>query len=327
MSVCKKYASGSYVETRGHVEDAINCGKKRFDKVKSGTAFHIARPAFKSGAVINKMGEVAPLKPNERRGLGNRNITRNNFISPPIRGRETLDFEKLQAQDIETGGIKIQLGDKTLEKLFKVQIDDKTDVEWVNEKNRRIAAGETEDQVNANPPFGRPQRKVNKMTNFGEQNLSLEDKIEQIATAVSQGNAETTEELGKIASAIAALLGNVDTLSKMTARDLTSINRSIIRLNIPKAWQASFRDLGRVINNTIFNANKGPICMFLMSNIPKDRSLNQPLVSYDGRDGLYKPVGLLNVFQMGRTRYLDLEHRSIETDRSLAAKGLAPPPP
>jgi hypothetical protein len=203
MAECKKYTK-----------------KVRFDIVKNGTAFHINRPSFKSGSsVINKMNYVAPLE-NVRLGVGNRNIVRNNFIAPPIRSREIIDFERLQAQDIEMGGIKVQFGDKTIEKLFKIQIDDKTDIAWVDERNRRLASGETETQINNNPPFGREQRKVNKMTNFGEQNLSLEDKIEQIAVAVKQGNSETIGEMGKMAVAISALLGNVDTLSKMTIKDL-----------------------------------------------------------------------------------------------------------
>lgn len=326
MTECKKYSSGSYTENRGYTEKCINGSRVRFDIVKNGTAFHINRPSFKSGSsVINKMGYVSPLE-NVRLGVGNRSIVRNNFIAPPIRSREIIDFERLQAQDIEMGGIKVQFGDKTIEKLFKIQVDDKTDITWVNERNRRLAAGETEAEINNNPPFGREQRKVNKMTNFGEQNLSLEDKIEQIAVAVKQGNSETIDEMGKMASAIAALLGNIDTLSKMTIKDLNSIRTSIMRLNIPKNWQASFKDLGRVISPAVFLANKGPITMFLMSNIPKDRTLNEPIKSFDSRDGLYKNVALLRLFQMrANNRFFDLQDRTIETDASLMAKGLDVP--
>ena len=325
MTDCKKYSSGSYVEARGQREDALGCGRVRFDKVRSGTSFNIARPSFKSGTTVNKMGSVAPLRPNARKGLGNRDITRSNYIAPPIKGREILSFERLQAQDISEGGVKVQLGDKTIEKLFKVQIDDPTDVKWVEAKNARLAAGETLEQINANPPMGRPQRKVSRMTNFGAQGLSMEDKIEQVKTAVVQGNAETKQELAQVGAQISALLGNVDNLQRMTMPQLRTIYQSIMRLNIPKAWQASFRDLGRIINGEIFNQNKGPICMFLMSNIPSNRSLNQPLISWHTGQNRYNPSGLLQLFQMRGDRYLDLQDRSIDTADSLANKGLVPP--
>ena len=321
MSEGIKFSSGSYVEKRGVVEDALSL--RRFDKVKSGTMFNIARPAFRAGQVLNKMGSVSDLKPNNRKGLGNKDITRTNFIAPSIRGREILDFERLQAQDIETGGIKVQLGDKTIEKLFKVQVDDPTDVAWIEQKNRRLQAGETLQQIKENPPFGRPQRKISKMTNFGDMKMSLDDKIEQLSQAVSQGVADSQQERARIAFQLATILGNVDNLQRLAMPQFIQIQQTVARLGINAKWQSYFRDLGRIVDGATFNANKGPIVMFLLSNIPQGRSLNEPILSYNSNSNSYRPVGLLQLFQMGgNNRYLDLQDRTIDTDVSLGLKGI-----
>ena len=96
-------------------------------------------------------------------GLGNYHMVRENFIAPPIKPRMAVDFDKLNAQSLAADGIKVQLGDKTIEQLFKTYVRDKTYVEWITEYNRRKAAGETAQQLIDNPLFEREQRKVSKM--------------------------------------------------------------------------------------------------------------------------------------------------------------------
>lgn len=132
--MAKKYSSGAYYESRGTVEDTL-CTKQKFQPFASGTPFNINRPGFRAGTMLPNTGDVS-LPKNRRTGLGNYNISRNNFLSPPIRGRDTLDFDRLQAQEIENAGVKVQLGDSTLEKLFKIQIDDPTDLSWIEEKKK-----------------------------------------------------------------------------------------------------------------------------------------------------------------------------------------------
>ena len=105
----------------------------------SGSIYDIQRPSFKLGTVQikNKDGKISDLtKLDRRNGLGNYEIIRRNFEKPAIRPRIAGDFDKLQAIDIETQGTIIQLSDKTIEKLFKVKIPDKTDTQWLAEKAR-----------------------------------------------------------------------------------------------------------------------------------------------------------------------------------------------
>ena len=318
MADCKKYTSGSYVEARGQTEDALGCGRVKFSKVKSGTSFNIARPSFKSGTTVNKMGSVAPLRPNARKGLGNRDITRSNYIAPPIKGREILSFERLQAQDISEGGIKVQLGDKTIEKLFKVQIDDPTDVKWVEAKNARLAAGETLEQINANPPFGRPQRKVSKMTNFGAQGLNIDDRMEQLKVAVNQGNADNRNEIAQLIANTALLLGNVGQLQNMTQTGYNNLRQAISRMNIPKHWRAmGFQH--RYFTLQQYKSKAGLINLFLLSNLNEypDRNFLAPVKSFRAGAADFETLNIADLAvrmvrrQNQPSKILDLQTRSI----------------
>ena len=49
-----------------------------------------------------------------------------------------VDFDRLQAIDIELEGSKVQLSDKSIDEIFKIQIPDPTDVKWIAEKTRRV---------------------------------------------------------------------------------------------------------------------------------------------------------------------------------------------
>jgi hypothetical protein len=298
----------------------LNHNGPEFMKTRGGSAFNIARPSFKSGSVFNNAANlgVPPLRPNARKGLGNRDITRSNYIAPNIKGREILSFERLQAQDISEGGIKVQLGDKTIEKLFKVQVDDPTDVKWVEAKNARLAAGETLEQINANPPMGRPQRKVSRMTNFGAMGLSIDDKMEQLKVAVSQGNADNRNEVAQLIANTAMLLGNVGQLQNMTQTGYNSLRQAIGRMNIPKHWRAmGFQH--RYFTLQQYRANAGLINLFLLSNLNEypDRNFLAPIKSFRAGGGLYDTINIADLAQrMARaqntpSKILDLQTRSI----------------
>ena len=299
----------------------LNHKGPEFMKTRGGTAFNIARPSFKSGVIVSQeqLGSVPPLGPNARKGLGNRDITRNNYIAPQIRGREVLSFERLQAQDISEGGIKVQLGDKTIEKLFKIQVDDPTDVKWVEEKMRRLAAGETPLQINANPPFGRPQRKVSRMTNFGAMgNLSIDDKMEQLQVAVYQGNADNRNEIAQIIANTAMLLGNVGQLQNMTQTGYNSLQQAIGRMNIPKNWRAmGFQH--RYFTLQQYKLNAGLINLFLLSNLNEypDRTFLEPIKSFYKGAMYFETFNIADLAvrmakrQNQPSKILDLQTRSI----------------
>lgn len=328
-TLCKKFSSGAVVEKRGTVEDAL-CLRK-FNKTRQGQPFSIARPAFKSGTPPGeehpfvKSSDVPRLRGNDRDGMGNKRIVRNNFIAPEIRGREVLSFERLQATDIETGGVKVQLGDKTIEKLFKVQVPDPTDREWLAEQTARLARGESLEDIKANPPFGRPQRTINKMVNFGAQGLSTDDKIESIKAAVEQGNADNRNEMGQIIAQTALLLGNLGNLRNITQTGMNNLSQALRRMFVPKHWKA-MGFTHRIFSLDQYREQAGLINLFILSNLsdlPEGRTFEEPLISYDDQGNVVGRTDFVNMVQNltsrrlgvgGRRRpgrYLDLQTKAI----------------
>ena len=318
---CKKFTSGSYVESRGYQEDAMGCKQLRFNTVKPGAPFSLERPTFRAGIIDENNVYVPRLERNKRRGLGNRHITRTNFIAPPVKGREVISFEKLQAQDIESAGVKVQLGDKTIEQLLKIQVDDPTDVKWIDEKNRRLRAGETEEEIKQNPPFGRPQRKVSRMTNFGMMGLRLEDKIEAISTALKNGNALPKVQLAEITANIMQLISDQKEVSKMTKVEIDSIKKSIDQLNINKNHKIALPDLPQVIDKETFDKHKGAILLYLLANVPLGRNIDKPV--YSNLSKQY--ITISTVLKLKTDNYLDLEAKTLDNIFTLDNKGLRPP--
>ena len=306
---CVKYENANILP-EGTMEDAL-CASN-FQKEKQGKIFEIKRPAFKAG--IQKTKQSNPHFESIRTGTGNYNIQRNNFLAPGIKGREVIDFEKLQLQDIESAGIKVQLGDKTLQQLFGIQVKDPTDKAWLDEYNRRKTAGESDEQINAMPPFGRPQRKVNKNVNFASQGLALDDRLELLKTAMSSNHIENQAELAKISTSVALILGDQKTLEALTTNNLDEIRNIANRLNIPKDYvSAGFNE--RLVSWEQYQKNMGVINMFLLNVAPKNR-LNYPVKNEAG-DKYIKITSILGTLKGKGGRYLDLlERQIISQDRA-----------
>lgn len=300
--------------------------------------FNIDRKAFTAGSEYEQEEQVQPLKPNNRIGQGNREIVRPSFMKPTIHARLPIDFDKLQAMDIANFGAKVQLGKEQLEQLTMVAIPDTKDTQWLAEKNRIIgvlrAGGMSQEQIEqeleVNKPLGREQRTINKPSkNIARENgLSVQAKLAEIKQEIDNGNARSHVQQAQLSGQLAVMLQNQDAVSRLTDAELRSINTSLMRLRVPKNYQAVFPGR-RVIagNDPYFTDNKGVIAMFLMSNIPSDRTPNQPVLSWSNRDGRYNPAALLQIYQMGNQRFLDMETRVIDTVFSLATKGLVAPIP
>ena len=307
MNRCHSFSSGGYIEKRGNVEPAL-CNKFNFVKHKSGKGFMFQRPTFKSGIEnIDENNKKNVNIENKRTGIGNYNIVRNNYLASPIRGREAIDFEKLQLQDIQDAGVKVQLGDKTLEKLFGIQVEDKTDKSWIDEKDRRLAAGETEAQINANPPFGRPQRKVRKNVNFASQGLALDDKLELIKSAIQNNNVETKEELAEITARISIILGEMNSLEQLTEQQIAETKVLINRLNVPKNYiTAGLKH--RIWSWKEYQDDMGLVNLFLLNKAPK-QFVNYPVINDISKKRI-KLSSILPTLKAGgaanQEKYLDL---------------------
>jgi hypothetical protein len=300
---CVKYENANILP-EGTVEDAL-C-KSDFQKEKSGKIFEFKRPAFKSG--IEKTKQTNPHFKDIRTGTGNYNIERNNFLAPALKGRQAVDFERLQLQDMQDAGVKVQLGDKTLEQLFGIQVLDKTDTEWLREYNRRKASGESEQRLKAFPPLGRPQRKVKKSVNFAQQGLQLEDRIEMLKTAVSSNHIENKQEIADVSTQIAIMLGDITDLNDLTDKNLLEIKNIASRLNIPRTWQTAGLT-HRIYSWKQYQKELGPINMFILNITPRNR-INYPVKNVRGRKYI-KLSSILGALKSNKGQYLDLEEMQI----------------
>lgn len=314
MSHCTKWTLGSYNQQRGFNEPTP-CNDEFDTNLRlEGTQETITRPAFRAGTVIIKDYTDVQLPIDIRSGLGNYTLIRENFVAPPLMPRAAVDFDKLNAQDLEAQGIKVQLGERTIEQLFKTYVKDKTDVEWLNESNRRRTAGETPEQLRNNPPFGREQRKVSKITNFADQSVDLDTKLNRISSSVRQGRDETKVEMANIAAEVARILTDVGNLDAMTSTQLAAISAVINRMSLPKSPQtAGFTN--RIFTIRQYRAQQGLINLFLLSNVDQNRSLEEPLLSSqpNGTFTTMRISSMVSALQRPGTgaRYLDILNRTV----------------
>lgn len=283
----------------------------------------LKRPSYLAGTKVSPSPRVPNLKPSRRSGLGNRRLTRPSFEAPEIRPRD-VDFDKLAAADIEKSGIKVQLGQKTLEQLFKIQVPDPTDVEWIAEKKARIANGESEEDIKANPPFGRQQRTIAKMTNFSTSGLNLGEEIQTLKQAIQRGFADNSTTQVQVIAKLAQILQSPEELDKP---EIKTIGEATEQLPIPKNWR-EMKFPTRLVSFEQYKKpeQKGLINVFLLSNVPQGLSRDEPVknVIIDKKtgfqsskttalekisDNLRKDVRLGNVQTPGK--FLDLEKREI----------------
>lgn len=266
------------------------------DNIKTkegGYAFNIQRPAFLVGSKCCKIcddskndypNNPAPRdlsKINNRNGLGNYDISRRSFEASKIRPRIAGDFDKLQALDIETQGVKIQLSEKTIEELFKTKVADKTDTKWLEEKNRltvlyrsrNMTPEQIERELDINKPLGREQRKINSIQNIGQSNLTISDKIREIKEEVMDGRAENRRQQAVLIGHLALIFNNLQTVENFTREQLIDLSQTVARLNLPR----NHKQMGigpRFIDNLYYNANAGLINLFLFSNVASDPTFN-----------------------------------------------------
>jgi len=269
-----KIESGTYENTT-QVEAVPN--NRQFEKIKTGYIHKINRPSYKykEQKIPN---EQVPMYTSKRTGTGNYNIRRSNFKAEPIKPRN-LNFEKMELQSLQDARQEISIGDKTMDKLFAVQIADPSDGEWLIEVERRRQAGETDKQIAANPPFRRPQRTITKNINFGTAGLKLEDKIELLQTAVMSNSVETQKELTDVITSITLILREVEQLNNNQTKAMGDI---IGRLNIPlDPFEAGLTE--RFYSSTEYQQQVGMINAYIYARAKRTGlNLNSPVKGVNG---------------------------------------------
>ena len=215
------------------------------------------RPSFKRNTeVYPNYNVIYPLsKPNRR---GNNEMYRNSFLREPIKRRGSIDFDRLQREE----NTKIQLSDKTLDKLFSVKIDDPTDIEWIQEHRRLMALGYSKDDLKHMLPLGRPQRKVTKRVTFGEHGLTTGDKLEHLKTAIAQNTDKTKEGTALIVAELARILSKP--LTEEETKEAGDVLEAV-KEHIPDDYRAVMGGK-RYITGEDYYKNNGMIDLFILAH-------------------------------------------------------------
>jgi len=260
---------------------------RKFNGVKKGPVFSIDRPSFL--ADTDTVSPSAPvLRGNNRKGIGNREIVRNNFEASKIMGRHLISFDKLAAIDLETEGIRIQLGSKTIKELFTIRIPDPQDVKWIAEKDSMVAdfkaKGLSSEQIlrelEVNKPIGREQRTLSSR-GPSQAVLSMSEKLSGIERAIKEGRAESRGQQAVMVGHIANIISATAKLEGMSKAQLVRLSKTIRRLDIP----LSHREVGikpRIADISYYRANEGIVNLYFLNQADRNKALdlNRPVLNY-----------------------------------------------
>ena len=324
-NLCKKW-EGGYKEQRG-CETVALCNNQ-FNGTRKGIPFEIKRPAFRSGVIYEAKRAENIDNINQRTGTGNRQITRPSFKAPAIKPRTIIDFNKLQALDIEQAGTKVQLGEKTLKAMFEIEVPDIQDTQWLSEKRRLTdlfrRQGMTQQQIDrelqVNKPLGREQRTTTQKQNIGRSNLNMADKLKEIKEEIDQGRAQSRQQQAILTGQLALILNDTNSIDQLTQAQLQNLGQNLARIGVP----TNYKRLGlvpRFADIVYYNANAGVINLLLFSKVRETPNSDQ--YNYDRmvKNYVEEPqtgipaIKLTSAISaMGRAnnrRYLDLERGGV----------------
>ena len=331
-SLCNKWSQSGYEEKRG-LQYEIPCNIK-FNATRVGVPFEIKRHGFLSNTIYpsikaNKIDNI-----NIRSGIGNYEINRPGFNKSSIMARQIIDFDKLQALDIEMAGQKVQLSEATIQKLFEIDIPDNSDIKWIEEKNRLTGLyrrqGMSENQIiqelQINKPLGREQRTKKEMKNIATSNLNMANKLKEIKQEIDEGRGESQQQQAILTGQLALILNDTKEINKLTNVQLSNLGRELATLGVPTTHQR----LGlssRYVDNIYYNQNAGLINLLFYSKAreskdPANYNYNLIVKNFTANDKGLPAIKLTSaVSALGRkkpsTVFLDLERGGIITKGQL----------
>jgi hypothetical protein len=153
------------------------------------------------------------------------------------------------------------------------------------------------------------------MTNFGQQNLSLEDKLEQMKTVLSHNGADNRQQKAQTVAELASLAENIQ---KMSYSQINEMRRLVAQLKMPSNYkQAGLTK--RLYTVDDYKEDNGLINLFILSNTPKDRNINSVIESFSQKDENQPPtskfIPITSILQGMRStvpqKILDIESKSL----------------
>jgi len=229
------------------------------------------RPAFKENIKSVPNVYVPPLKKFVPKRSGTQATQRLNFVAPRILPRNPTDFDEMKAINIAQFGRPVQLTDKTLTKLLRIEVPDESDINWINEKKRLVAAGQP-----LLLPFGRNQRTKIRTINFGEAALKNEERIAEVLAASRQNLLKSDENKLIFIQEIAKILTNPTT----SVATIEKLKPTMDSIKVPGDWRKLFTH--RFWSRGQIKENKGfypALLLFSITNLLPDTSVALPFLN------------------------------------------------
>ena len=315
--------------------------------------FHeLRRPSFKLGIPSTVVHKKAGPLPKAPKGHGSYGNNRSNFRAPPIKPRTIPNFDRIRELDIEQNGSIVQLSQKSLGKLFNIQVPDPTDTVWLAEKARlsvdfeeRIKARisgisdkklkeEVDIMLQSNKPLGRPQRMIEKTQNIGSSKLSVDQKLHEIREEFKEGRGDSMQQQATLLAEIAKLMNSPAKIEALSPPQLLKINEIISKLseipkNVEDARLPSMVDSSDIVGIpgiSFMPSLSGLIIAFILKNTPY--SLDKPLKKWSNTEQKYVDADILEVTRLHQIkgkrapRWIDLRSFHIETPESLVINNI-----
>ncbi len=190
------------------------------------------------------------------------------FKESAIKLRNFLTPEEIRARDISRFGIKVQITDPTLQKIFaenkklltqEILVNDPADVTFLAE--------------------GRPQRKIKRIINLASVTLSLENQLKGLESLVTTVGAFNEDQAVVTGGLLQTMLEKIKDLSEIRIKDLKIIQAAVDKLNIPQ--NPVDAGLQIIMTGPQVKAKRGAVLIFALANVnkvPKMSSVNNQIV-------------------------------------------------
>jgi hypothetical protein len=261
-------------------QDIVNTPRSNFrlNTVK------IVQPKENVKQLNNRFNEIK----NERSGVGNNNLERENFMTAPIRPRQ-VNFDKIQALNTQNNGLVVTLSDKTLSEMFSVKVPDPFDNSWLDEKRRLTAVykasglsdAQIDERFRLSPPLGREQRTISKKINLAQSSMTNEQKMREMLDEIKQGHAQNSADKALLAGQLSVILANVQAVDNFNQTEFKQVESLITQLQIPKDHQSLLGNPARFVDKEFYKANQGLINLLFMINVMRDTNRPYSINNYN----------------------------------------------
>lgn len=305
--VVKQALSRFSTEVERKEATSVCAGNVNWLNYKRGTGFHkpedaknqfsIDRPVrcFNISTTADEIDDI-----NQRNGMGNYEINRPSFISPPLKPRFNVEFDQLQLLSIQETGDAVGTLDGKLGYTTRVQIPDPTDFKWLREKGRLetiltarfTRAGFPPSEISSmvareleiNKPLGREQRSKTSTTNDIARNkgLATRAKITELIQEVRDGAAESRVGQQAITAQLVNVLQDTNDITNLSAQQYRELGDTMKRVGVPSNREG----LGIVptyADINFYNGNQGLVNLLLLNKVKEDGETtagSPPVVKY-----------------------------------------------